>query len=157
MQVNTYISLPPNSTTPAKAIIHVTDIFGVPLLENQLLADSLAANNFLVVMPDLFAGDAISVEEQEAGLNLTEWLTQHPPTEIDRIIKSTLDYMRRDLGVKKIGGVGYCFGGKYVPRWLTGNGEGIDIGFIAHPSNLNEAEINGVKNGLSIAAGSKSS
>jgi dienelactone hydrolase len=157
MQVNTYISLPPNSTTPAKAIIHVTDIFGVPLLENQLLADSLAANNFLVVMPDLFAGDAISVEEQEAGLNLTEWLTQHPPTEIDRIIKSTLDYMRRDLGVKKIGGVGYCFGGKYVPRWLTGNGEGIDIGFIAHPSNLNEAEISGVKNGLSIAAGSKSS
>jgi dienelactone hydrolase len=156
MKVNTYISLPPNSTTPAKAIIHVTDIFGVPLLENQLLADSLAANNFLVVMPDLFAGDAISVEEQEAGLNLTEWLTQHPPTEIDRIIKSTLEYMRGDLGIEKIGGVGYCFGGKYVPRWLTGNGDGIDIGFIAHPSNLNEAEISGVKNGLSIAAGSKS-
>jgi dienelactone hydrolase len=64
--------------------------------------------------------------------------------------------MRGDLGVKKIGGVGYCFGGKYVPRWLTGNGEGIDIGFIAHPSNLNEAEISGVKSGLSIAAGSKS-
>jgi dienelactone hydrolase len=155
MQVNTYISQPPNSTTPAKAIIHITDIFGVPLLENKLLADSIAANNYLVVMPDLFAGDAISVEEQEAGLNLTEWIAQHPPAEIDRIIKSTLDYMRGELGLERIGGVGYCFGGKYVPRWLTGNGEGIDLGFIAHPSNLNEAEIGSVKKALSIAAGSK--
>jgi len=151
--IETYISRPPKSPTPAKAIIYLTDIFGVPLPQNKLLADSLAANNFVVVMPDLFAGDAISVEEQEAGLNLTEWLTLHPPTEIDRIIKSTIQYVKGELGFERVGGVGYCFGGKYVPRWLTGDAEGIDIGFIAHPSNLNEGEISGVKNGLSIAAG----
>jgi dienelactone hydrolase len=65
-----YISYPPGRNTSSKALLYITDIFGVPLLQNKLLADSLAANDYLVVMPDLFAGDAISVEEQEAGLNI---------------------------------------------------------------------------------------
>lgn len=149
-----YISYPPGRNTSAKALLYVTDIFGVPLLQNKLLADSLAANDYLVVMPDLFRGDAISVEEQEAGLNLTDWIGQHTPAEIDSILNTTIEYMRSEFGVEKIGGLGYCFGGKYVPRFLTASG-GIDVGFIAHPSSLTEQEIGGVKKGLSIAAGSK--
>jgi dienelactone hydrolase len=149
-----YISYPPNGNTSAKALLYVTDIFGVPLLQNQLLADSLAANDYLVVMPDLFKGDAISVEEQEKGLNLTGWLALHPASEIDSILSTTINYMRTDLKVEKIGGLGYCFGGKYVPRFLTSNG-GIDTGFIAHPSSLTEQEISGIRKGISIAAGSK--
>lgn len=62
--------------------------------------------------------------------------------------------MRGELGISKIGGLGYCFGGKYVPRWMTGEGK-VDLGFIAHPSFLTEGEIDAVKGGLSIAAGSK--
>lgn len=152
--VEIYHSYPPGANTSSKAILFVTDIFGVPLLENKLLADSLAANDYLVIMPDLFAGDAISVEEQEAGLNLTEWRTLHPPSEIDRIINTTISYMRNQLRVDKIGGVGYCFGGKYVPRFLTNSG-GIDIGFIAHPSSLTEPEIRAIQRPISIAAGSE--
>jgi dienelactone hydrolase len=148
------MSHPPNTTAPTKALLYITDIFGVPLLENKLLADSLAANSYLVVMPDLFAGDAISVEEQEAGLNLTEWLAEHPPQKIDAIVKSTIEYMRGELGIEKIGGLGYCFGGKYVPRFLTETG-GVDLGYIAHPSNLQESEIDGIRKAISIAAGSK--
>ncbi|KAH7402145.1 dienelactone hydrolase [Phaeosphaeria sp. MPI-PUGE-AT-0046c] len=148
-----YISPPPsNTTSPTKALLYLTDIFGVPLAENRLLADSLASNDYLVVMPDLFAGDAIPLGSLEAGLNLTGWLAKHGPAEIDRIIGETVEYMRGELGVQRIGGLGYCFGGKYVPRWLQG-GERVDLGFIAHPSNLMEAEIEGVKEGLSIASG----
>lgn len=150
--IEMYFSYPPGRNTSSKAILYVTDIFGVPLLENKLLADSLAANDYLVVMPDLFAGDAISVEEQEAGLNLTEWRALHPTPEIDRIINTTIAYMRSELDVDKIGGVGYCFGGKYVPRFLTNEG-GIDIGFIAHPSSLTEPEIGAIEKPISIAAG----
>lgn len=149
-----YISYPPGRNTSSKALLYVTDIFGVPLLQNKLLADSLAANDYLVVMPDLFNGDAISVEEQEAGLNLTEWRALHPTSEIDRIINTTIGYMKSQLQVEKIGGLGFCFGGKYVPRFLTTNG-GIDLGFIAHPSSLTEQEIGGITKGISIAAGSK--
>lgn len=125
----------------------------MPLPENQLLADSIAANDYLVIMPDLFAGDAISVAEQEAGLNLTEWRALHPASEIDRIINATIKYIHEDLAVESLGGVGYCFGGKYVPRWLKQGG--IDIGFIAHPSSLTEGELGAVTKPLSIAAGSK--
>jgi dienelactone hydrolase len=151
MIVEMYISYPPNSNTSTKALLYLTDIFGVPLLQNKLLADSLAANNYLVVMPDLFKGDAISVEEQEAGLNLTEWLGLHSPPEIDSIVDTTINYMRSDLAVSKIGGLGYCFGGKYVPRFMSSTG-GLDLGFIAHPSSLTEQEINGITKGISIAA-----
>lgn len=149
-----YFAYPPGSNTSSKALLYVTDIYGVPLLQNKLLADSLAANGYLVVMPDLFKGDAISVESQEAGLNLTEWRGRHPMNEIDSVINSTIGYMRSTLKVEKIGGLGFCFGGKYVPRFLTTNG-GIDLGFIAHPSSLTEQEIGRIKKAISIAAGSK--
>ncbi|KAF2854855.1 alpha/beta-hydrolase [Plenodomus tracheiphilus IPT5] len=154
--IQIYHSYPPNYTpaTPAKTLIHITDIYGLPLLENRLLADSLASNGYLVLLPDLFAGDAISDAEREAGLNLTEWRALHPPEAIDAVIKTTLGYVRGELGAERVGALGYCFGGKYVPRWLNGKGDGgVDVGFIAHPSFLTEGELGGVVGGLSIAAG----
>jgi dienelactone hydrolase len=152
--IDMYVSYPPGANTSTKALLFVTDIFGVPLLQNQLLADSLAANDYLVVMPDLFRGDAISVERQEAGANLTEWRALHPTPDIDRIINMTIGYMRSQMAVQRIGGLGYCFGGKYVPRFLTASG-GLDLGYIAHPSSLTEQEIGAMRKPISIAAGSK--
>ena len=135
--------------------------FDDQLLESRLtlhrLADSIASNGYLVLVPDLFAGDPVSVEEQEAGLNLTEWISLHPQSAIEAVINTTIQYARNELGIEKLGGVGYCFGGKYVGRWLKGDNSGLDIGFVAHPSNLLETEIQAIAKPLSIAAGSKSS
>ncbi|KAF2630832.1 hypothetical protein BU25DRAFT_334399 [Macroventuria anomochaeta] len=153
--IEIYHSYPPNSNTSAKAIIHLTDIFGLPLLQNKLLADSIASNGYLVLVPDLFAGDPVGVEEQEAGLNLTEWRALHPQSAIEAVINSTIQYARNELGIEKLGGVGYCFGGKYVGRWLKGDDSGLDVGFVAHPSNLLETEIQAIAGPLSIAAGSE--
>ncbi|KAF2270496.1 alpha/beta-hydrolase [Lojkania enalia] len=136
----------------ANAVLYVTDIYGVPLLQNKLLADSIAKAGYLVIMPDLFKGDAIPVTTPEGGLNLTEWRARHPTAEIDSIIASTISYMRNELGATRIGGVGYCFGGKYVPRFLA-EGKGLDVGFIAHPSSLETAEIQGIAGPITIAAG----
>lgn len=152
--VDIYHSYPPGKNAPTNAVIYLSDIFGIPLPQNKLLADSIAANNYLVLMPDLFNGDPVALGELEAGLNLTGWQALHPASETERIINATLSYMRKELKVKKIGGVGYCFGGKWVPRFLTANA-GIDAGFIAHPSGLTEAEIRAIKWPLSIAAGSE--
>ncbi|KAF9692660.1 hypothetical protein EKO04_009355 [Ascochyta lentis] len=151
--IEIYHSYPPNSNTSEKAIIHLTDIFGLPLLQNKLLADSIASNGYLVLVPDLFAGDPVSVEEQEAGLNLTEWRALHPQSAIEAVINSTIHYARHELGIEKLGGVGYCFGGKYIGRWLKGDDTGLDVGFVAHPSNLLETEIQAIAGPLSIAAG----
>lgn len=150
--IDIYHSYPPGKNAPTNAVIYLSDIFGIPLPQNKLLADSIAANNYLVLMPDLFNGDPVALGELEAGLNLTGWQALHPASETERIINATLSYMRKELKVKKIGGVGYCFGGKWVPRFLTANA-GIDAGFIAHPSGLTEAEIRAIKWPLSIAAG----
>lgn len=69
-------------------------------------------------------------------------------------MRSTMKYMRQKLGVDRIGAVGYCWGGKYVPRFLA-QGNGIDVGFIAHPSNLEASEIEAIAGPISIAAGGK--
>jgi len=103
-------------------------------------------------MPDLFNGDPVPVDAFELGLNLTDWITRHPASAIDRIITQTIDYMRSDLRIERIGGVGYCFGGKYVPRFLAKK-KGIDVGFIAHPSNLLPEEIKNIVGPVSISAG----
>jgi hypothetical protein len=89
-----YHSNPKTIANNSNAILYITDIYGVPLLQNKLyalpflcvliamrkltniasLADSLAhGTGFPVIMPDLFAGDAIPVSSSEGGLNLTEW------------------------------------------------------------------------------------
>jgi dienelactone hydrolase len=47
--VNTYLSYPPSKQTDV-AILYLTDIFGLPLVNNRLLGDSLAKTGYLVVM-----------------------------------------------------------------------------------------------------------
>lgn len=69
---------------------------------------------------------------------------------VDPIIEKTISYLRSEKGVEKIGGVGYCFGGKYVCRWLKDGG--IDAGYVAHPSFVDKEEVQGVRGALSIAA-----
>ncbi|OJI96469.1 hypothetical protein ASPVEDRAFT_122415 [Aspergillus versicolor CBS 583.65] len=147
--IETYHSYPPGSNTSTKAILFISNLSGISLLENRILADSIAANGYLAVMPDLFEGEAI---DEDAGQDLTDWHARHPEEKIDRIINITIRYLREEVGAQRIGGVGYCFGGKYVPRFLSG-GRGIDVGFIAHPSFLTETEIEGITNPISIAAG----
>ncbi|KAL5394891.1 hypothetical protein PMIN06_002336 [Paraphaeosphaeria minitans] len=142
-----------NVTTGGKAVLFVSDIYGVPLLENKLLADSIASAGYTVIFPDLFNGDAVPSDDREGpALNLTEWRSRHPTAEIDAILGLAVDYIHNDLKISRIGGVGYCFGGKYVPRFLA-EGKGIDVGFIAHPSGLEAAEVQGINGPITIAAG----
>jgi len=115
------------------------------------IADQFAANGYFVVIPDLFNGNTVPLNPPE-GFDLMEWIkTEMPkvPT-VDPIVEATIKEMRGPLGCKRIGGVGYCFGGKYVCRFLK---EGrLDAGYTAHPSFVDAKEIEGIKGPLSIAA-----
>ncbi|CAG8976670.1 hypothetical protein HYALB_00012062 [Hymenoscyphus albidus] len=154
--VNTYIAYPPGpveSRSNATAILYLTDIFGLPLVNNRLLGDSLAQAGYFVVMPDLFAGEAIKVEEfGTPEFNMTAWSARHTAAAVDPILESLITTMRGSWGVTKIGAVGYCFGGKYVTRFLA-EGKGLDAGFTAHPSSVVAAEYEGITKPLSIAYG----
>jgi len=83
-------------------------------------------------------------------IDIPTWLAKHSTSVVDPIVESTLKEMRGPLGCKRIGGIGYCFGGKYVCRFLR---EGsLDAGYTAHPSFVLSEELGGIKGPLSIAA-----
>lgn len=84
------------------------------------------------------------------------WINTEMPgvPAVDPIVDSVIKHLRGDLGVKRLGGVGYCFGGKYVCRWLKEGG--IDAGYTAHPSFVDREEVEGIKGPLSISAAGKS-
>jgi len=148
--VTMYIARPANKKTD-NAILYLTDVFGVQLVQNRLLADSFAKAGYLVVAPDYFKGDPAPADLATPGYNMISWKSKHPSNEIDSIIATTIKHMKEDLGVKRIGTVGYCFGGKYVARFLA-KGKGVDAGFMAHPSGMEKAEIEAISAPLSIGA-----
>jgi dienelactone hydrolase len=104
-----------------------------------------------VVEPDLFKGDPAPADLVTPGFNVSSWITKHPTPEIDEMLEKTIKYIRGDIGAKKVGAVGYCFGGKYVARFMA-KGKGLDAGFVAHPSRLEKVELEALSGPFSVAA-----
>ncbi|EON67882.1 hypothetical protein W97_07379 [Coniosporium apollinis CBS 100218] len=144
----TYFSYPKDKSTH-NAVLILTDVIGHEFINVQLIADQFAANGYLVVMPDLFHGDPLPLN-RPADHDFMGWLNKHPTSRVEPVIEATLKHMRGELGCKAIGGVGYCFGGKYVARWLK-KGK-LDAGYTAHPSFMEADELRGIEGPLSIAA-----
>lgn len=65
------MSYPPSNNTE-NAILLVTDIYGIATKESKLLADSMAATGYLVVMPDIFAGD---IPAEGKPLDFLSWVS----------------------------------------------------------------------------------
>jgi dienelactone hydrolase len=67
-----------------------------------------------------------------------EWISKgtgghngHTSEFVDPIVEKAIKYLK-EQGYERIGSVGYCFGARYVIRFLA-EGKGIDVGFVAHP------------------------
>lgn len=169
----------PESPKTGTAIIFLPDVIGhevynasssVYILANlstkfinvQLVADQFASNGYFTIIPDLFHGDPVALNRPE-GFVLAHWLQGsagggsgegHMVNRVEPVVKAAIKYLREEKGVKKVGAVGYCFGGKYVVRGLA-EGSGVDVGFAAHPSFVDEEELQKIKGPLSIAAAGK--
>jgi len=107
-------------------------------------------------MPDIFHGDPapdmlLMSAEERAKFDFQAWIAKHPPSRVETVIETTIKEMRSSMGVKKIGAVGYCFGGRYVMRFLA-SGRGVDAGFAAHPSLVESGDVEAIVAPLSIAA-----
>ncbi|KAJ0419037.1 dienelactone hydrolase [Aspergillus carlsbadensis] len=153
-----YIKIPDGE--PVKnGIILLTDILGHRFKNAQLIADQFAANGYLVLIPDLFYGDPVSLGGS-SGLDLQKWLAgeyhknniAHTPSVIDPILEKCITELRTKYKIKKIGSIGYCFGAKYVVRFLNPDQGKLDVGFVAHPSLVANEELEAIKGPLAIAA-----
>ncbi|WEW61346.1 hypothetical protein PRK78_006836 [Emydomyces testavorans] len=103
------------------------------------------------MVPDLFHGNPW--ELNATGVDLMDWLKNHQPQDVDPIVEAAIKFLREQKGVKKIAAVGYCFGAKYVCRFLKESK--IDVGYVAHPSFVTSEELSAITGPLSIAAAGK--
>jgi dienelactone hydrolase len=104
-------------------------------------------------MPDLFRGDPIPLN-RGAGFDVDAWRARHTTDHTDPIVEAVIKELKSKYGVKRIGTVGYCFGAKYVARFLKAGVT--DAGYFAHPSWVTEDELKAIQGPLSIAAAGES-
>lgn len=136
------------------AILYVSDVIGI-WSESQRRADDFAAKGYTTLIIDLFNGDAIKMSEFH-DINLPDWLSNgrdgkgpHTPKEVDPIVQFGINYLKNDRGFKYIGAAGYSFGTRYVVRHFK---SGIDVGYLAYPSFVEDEELAAITGPLSIAA-----
>ncbi|EIW59808.1 alpha/beta-hydrolase [Trametes versicolor FP-101664 SS1] len=132
--VETYIATPTTEYPKDKAVLFLTDVFGLKLQNNLLLADDYALNGFKVYVPDLFEGDALPEDALNSGtFDIMSWIGKHSPDRVVGIIRGVLAALKAD-GITKIGAIGFCYGAR--PAFdLAFNGE-VDVVGVSHPSLL---------------------
>ncbi|KAG9241789.1 dienelactone hydrolase [Calycina marina] len=153
--IEAYVAVPKDKAHKNTAILYLPDVFGI--WENsKLIADQFAANGYYTLVVDLFNGDALTLNRPE-GFDFMKWLTKgsdgnnpHTFEAVDPIVEMSIEYLKGE-GYTKIGSVGYCFGAKYVARYMAMS-KGIDVGYMAHPSFVTEEELSAITGPLSIAA-----
>jgi len=152
--IDAYLATPPaDKARDGQGILFLPDVLGI-WQNSKLLADNFAAQGYTVLLLDLFNGDALGLN-RTGDFDFVSWLAKgssgdnpHTPEAVDPIVLKGIKALR-DLGVKKIGAVGYCFGAKYVVRHSK---NGIDVGFVGHPSLVEDDELAAITAPLSIAA-----
>jgi dienelactone hydrolase len=101
-------------------------------------------------MSDLFHGEPLP-EKRPADFDLMAWLGEHSVERVEPVVNAAIKHLRETKGVTRLGAVGHCFGAKYVVRGMA-KGGGIDVGYVAHPSFVDEEELQKLAGPLSIAA-----
>ncbi|KAL0571827.1 hypothetical protein V5O48_010140 [Marasmius crinis-equi] len=150
-----------------RAVILLTDIFGLPLKNSKLIADSLAKRlECDVWVPDQFAGNPpFAVEKlqnkmperagEDFGLfaKIKFFLTVLPtlpkllksrPATVDARMKSFFDKLKAEKPhYKRIGAVGHCFGGSTAVR--LGGTDYVHSIVVCHPGGFSDEELKAIK------------
>lgn len=156
--VDTYVA---KGASQQGGIVIATDIFGLKIVNPKIVADQLAKQSgYSVYVPDIFPGGAIDAkdfvlpkrasegapsEEQTSKnfANFGEWIgKKNSPEHTFPIFKSVAEEVKKTNG-GKVGGVGFCYGGKLVS---LGALDGVlSAGAIYHPALLEAEEASKIK------------
>ncbi|XP_006462982.1 hypothetical protein AGABI2DRAFT_186783 [Agaricus bisporus var. bisporus H97] len=131
--VRVYIAKPPGDYPKDKAIRFLSDVFGLQLINNKLLADDLARNGFYTVIPDFLNGDAISDEmlDEYGKFDIPKWLLDHTAGHTRPPLNKVIAWLK-EQGFREFGAVGFCFGARYV--FHLAFEDAIKVAVVSHPS-----------------------
>nr|GAT50045.1 dienelactone hydrolase endo-1,3,1,4-beta-D-glucanase [Mycena chlorophos] len=130
--IESYVATPKEPYNKEKVLVFLTDIFGLALPNNRLLADDFARNGFKTVVPDLFEGDPIPVSPPE-GWSRDAWAPKHTPAQVRPIVDKVIAALKAE-GYTKFAGAGFCFGARYVFDLAFENT--LNVSIVSHPSRL---------------------
>ncbi|KAJ7784599.1 Alpha/Beta hydrolase protein [Mycena metata] len=156
----------PGNGDTKRAIILLTDIFGLPLKNSKILADSFAQHlGCDVWVPDLFAGHPpLRVEQMQgvperAGLKLgffgllkVIWgalpsipaLYRNRAAVADPRLISWVEKLQESKKYEKLGAIGYCYGGGVATR-VGATTDLFQSIVLAHPSPPSDAHLRAIK------------
>ncbi|KAA1127863.1 hypothetical protein PGTUg99_008644 [Puccinia graminis f. sp. tritici] len=130
-RVNVYVENPTSHDSPEsqssaegqKAILVFPDVFGIDLINVQLITDKLATDlNTPAYLVDTFAGGDIQPNKLPVGFHLTEWQKNHRPEQVLPIIETVIKNLTAQ-SVEGFAATGYCFG-KHLPCCFKSPSEG---------------------------------
>uniref|UniRef100_A0A8C8RWB0 Carboxymethylenebutenolidase homolog n=1 Tax=Pelusios castaneus TaxID=367368 RepID=A0A8C8RWB0_9SAUR len=118
--IKAYVCKPSSSTE--KAVIVIQDIFGWQLPNTRYIVDMLAANGYVAICPDFFVGQK-PWEPSDDWSTFNDWLKTRDTNKVDREADVVLKYLKEQCSAKKIGVIGFCWGGSAVHHLMLKNPE----------------------------------
>ncbi|KAI0064876.1 alpha/beta-hydrolase [Artomyces pyxidatus] len=139
--IPTYVVKPSGDYPKDKAILYLTDIFGLELPNNKLLADDFARNGFQVYAPDFFEGDPAPADllyDDGKEFDFPAWFPKHDAERAGKRLRAVIEGLK-ERGITKFGATGYCYGGRLMFDVAFDNL--IQVGATSHPSLLQPEDL----------------
>ncbi|KAI8970925.1 alpha/beta-hydrolase [Trametes punicea] len=129
-----YVSVPSGDYAKEKVVLFLSDVFGIPLVNNKLLVDDFARNGFRTIMPDLFQGDPYPEDAlNREDFDRDAWRSRHGPETWKPVLDAIVSTLQAS-GITWIGTTGYCFGAP--PALYLALKGATKVTVITHPSRL---------------------
>jgi len=140
------------------AVLIVHDVFGWTLDNLRILADHYAKEaDTTFYLPDFFGGEVVSPETLEDpkkrdAFDIMGFIGRNNKDIRQPEIEAAAKALKQELGFKKVGAIGFCYGGWAVFRLAAKDKNLVDCISTAHPSLVDKDEISGITVPVQILA-----
>ncbi|KIW70386.1 hypothetical protein PV04_02659 [Phialophora macrospora] len=137
-------------TNKEAAVLIVHDIFGWTLTNARMLADHYAEEaDVTVYLPDFFGGEVVApnrLDPDYAGepFDIGAFIGRNNKDIRWPEISSCAKALKAELGFKKVGAIGFCYGGWAVLRLGAKENALVDCVSTAHPALFQNADIDAI-------------